>query len=410
MSHRFLISFRNFFLFIFFISFLGGCFPYHQPVGRPSPEEALEKAGWWGRPGFYDDLEKESLLAAIERNNEFLNRLPADRVFTYGDQKYSVEEVKESFRHFVSILKESEGESDLNYRITRDFNIYTSVGFDNTKKVLFTGYYEPIIKGNYKKTDDYQYPIYGKPDDLIEIKLGDFKRNFKGKKIIARIKDGAVIPYHDRKSIDQFGFLSGRGLEIAWLSDPVDVFFLHIQGSGIIEMPDGSKISVNYSAANGREYRSIGRLLIEEERVPKELMSMKAIREYLKSHPEEIERVLFYNESYVFFRVVEQGPIGSTGVPVTAGRSIASDTRIFPKGGLAFIKTEIPLTDVEGNVTGWKKISRFVVNQDTGGAIKGPGRIDIFFGTGKESAKLAGAMNREGRLFFLIKKREKRSF
>ncbi|MEE9165225.1 MAG: MltA domain-containing protein [Nitrospinota bacterium] len=375
-----------------------------------SPSDALKKIGWWGRPNFYDDLDMGLLLAAIEKNNKFLNRLPADRVFTYGNQKYSVKEVKESFRYFISILKESKDRSDLNYRIIRDFNIYTSVGFDSTKKVLFTGYYEPVIKGNYKKTDDYQYPIYGKPDDLIEINLGDFRRSFKGKRIIARIKDRAVTPYHDRKSIDLFGFLSGQGLEIAWLSDPLDVFFLHIQGSGIIEMPDGSKINVNYAATNGREYRSIGRLLIKEEKIPKEMMSMKAIREYLKSHPEEIERVLFHNESYVFFRVVEQGPIGSTGVPVTAGRSIASDTRIFPKGGLAFIETEIPVTDVEGNVTGWEKISRFVVAQDAGGAIKGPGRVDIFFGTGKESAKLAGAMNREGRLFFLIKKRKQEGF
>ena len=402
MSRRFL----NFYLLIFFISFLGGCASYYKPAGKLFPSDALKKIGWWDRPNFYDDLDMRSLLAAIEKNNKFLNRLPAYRVFTYGNQKYSVKEVKESFRHFISILKESEDRSDLNYRIIRDFNIYTSIGFDSTKKVLFTGYYEPVIKGNYKKTDDYQYPIYSKPDDLIEIKLGDFRRSFKGKRIIARIKDGAVTPYHDRKSIDLSGFLSGQGLEIAWLSDPLDAFFLHIQGSGIIKMPDGSKINVNYAAANGREYRSIGRLLIKEGKIPKEMMSMKAIREYLKSNPEEMERVLFHNESYIFFRVVEQGPIGSTGVPVTAGRSIASDTRIFPKGGLAFIETEIPITDVEGNVTGWENISRFVVAQDAGGAIKGPGRADIFFGTGKESAKLAGAMNREGRLFFLIKKRK----
>ena len=423
MSRRFLNPFWNlfseripfgfaawsfkFFLLIFYISFLGGCASYFKPADELPPSDGLKKIGWWGRPNFYDDLEMESLLSAIEKNNKFLNRLPADRVFTYGNQKYSVEEIKESFRHFISILKKSEDRSDFNYRIARDFNIYTSVGFDNTRKVLFTGYYEPVIKGNFKKTDAYQYPIYSKPDDLIQINLGDFKRGFKGKKIIARIKDGAVVPYHDRKSIDLSGFLSGQGLEIAWLSDPVDAFFLHIQGSGIIEMPDGSKVNVNYAAANGRQYRSIGRFLIKEGKVPKELMSMKAIREYLKSHPEEIERVLFYNESYVFFRVVEQGPIGSTGVPVTAERSIASDPRMFPKGGLAYIETEIPVTDVEGNVTGWKKISRFVVAQDAGGAIKGPGRVDIFFGTGKEPSKLAGAMNREGRLFFLIKKRTK---
>ena len=169
MSRRFL----NFYLLIFFISFLGGCASYYKPAGKLSPSDALKKIGWWGRPNLYDDLDMRSLLAAIEKNNKFLNRLPADRVFTYGNQKYSVKEVKESFRHFISILKESEDRSDLNYRIIRDFNIYTSIGFDSTKKVLFTGYYEPVIKGNYKKTDDYQYPIYSKPDDLIEIKLGD---------------------------------------------------------------------------------------------------------------------------------------------------------------------------------------------------------------------------------------------
>ena len=410
MSDRFFSPFWNFCLPLFLISFLAGCFYYYKPTGELSPSEALKKAGWWGRPYFNDDLDKESLLTAIEKNNEFLNRLPANMVFTYGDQQFSVEDVKESFRHFISIIKESKDGSDLNYRITRDFDIYSSIGFDNRENVLFTGYYEPIIKGNFEKTEDYQYPVYGKPNDLIKVNLGDFRRNLKGKRIIARIDNGAVIPYHDRKSIDRFGFLSGRGLEIAWLSDPLDVFFLHIQGSGIIEMTDGSKINVNYAAANGREYRSIGRLLIEEGKIPKEAMSMKAIRDYLKSHPEEMERVLFYNESYVFFRVVEQGPIGSTGVPMTAGRSIASDARIFPKGGLAFIETEIPVTDVKGNVKDWKKISRFVVAQDAGGAIKGPGRVDIFFGTGEEAAKMAGAMNREGRLFFLIKKRERKSF
>lgn len=405
MSLRFFIPFKKFCLLIFLISFTGGCYFFYMPAGKLTPSEALKKVGWWNRPHFYDDLDKESLLAAIEKNNEYLDRLPANRVINYGGQKYTVEDVKESFIHFISILIKSKSRSELSRKVTRDFDVYRSVGYGSKKKVLFTGYYEPIMKGNSKRTEEYQYPVYGKPDDLFEINLGNFRRSLKGKKIIARIENGEVVPYHERRSIDLSGSLLGRGLEIAWLSDPLDVFFLHIQGSGIIKMTDGSKLSVNYAAANGREYRSIGRFMIEQGMVPKEMMSMKAIREYLKAHPEEMEKVLFYNESYVFFRIVEEGPIGSTGVPLTAKRSIASDTSIFPKGGLAFIQTEVPVTDRDGEVTGWKKISRFVVDQDTGGAIKGPGRIDIFFGTGNEAAKLAGSMNREGKLFYLIKKR-----
>lgn len=405
MSLRFFIPFKKFCLLIFLVFFAGGCYFFYKPAGKLTPSEALKKIGWWDRPHFYDDLDKESLLAAIEKNNEYLDRLPANRVINYGDQKYTVEDVKESFIHFISILIKSKSRSELSRKVTRDFDVYRSVGYGSKKKVLFTGYYEPIMEGNSERTEEYQYPVYGKPDDLFEINLGKFRRSLKGKKIIARIENGAVVPYPDRRSIDRFGSLSGRGLEIAWLSDPLDVFFLHIQGSGIIEMTDGSQLSVNYAAANGREYRSIGRLMVEEEMVPKEMMSMKAIREYLKSHPEEMEKVLFYNESYVFFRIVEEGPIGSIGVLLTAKRSIASDTSIFPKGGLAFIQTEVPVIDREGEVTGWEKISRFVVDQDTGGAIKGPGRIDIFFGTGNEAAKLAGSMNREGKLFYLIKKR-----
>lgn len=410
MPCRFLNQSIKFYLLIFLVSFTGGCYFFSKPAGKSAPNEVLQRVGWLGRPTFHDDLDKESLLAAIEKNNIYLNRLPGNRVISYGDKKYTVNDVKKSFNHFTSILKESKSGSELHDRVTKDFDIYRPVEDSSEKKVLFTGYYEPIMKGNSKRSGEYQYPIYAKPDDLFAINLGNFRKGLKGKKIIARIENGAVVPYYDRKSIDGFGLLLERGLEIAWLSDLVDVFFLHVQGSGIVEMTDGSKLNVNYAAANGREYRSIGRFMIKEGMVPKEMMSMKSIREYLKSNPGEMEKILFYNESYVFFRVVDEGPIGSTGVPVTAKRSIAADGRIFPKGGLAFIQTEVPVTDAEGVVTEWKKISRFVVDQDSGGAIKGPGRIDIFFGTGDEAAMLAGNMNREGKIFYLIKKEGRKSF
>lgn len=405
MSRSFLKSFLNAYVLVFLVLFLAGCYFYSRPAEELFSPKIMQKVGWWSRPSFHDDLKIESLLAAIEKNNEYLEKLPPSRLISYGNQKYSVREVKESFRHFISILENSTDDSDLNDKIIKDFDIYSSVGYGSKKKVLFTGYYEPVMKGSREKTEYYKYPLYGKPKDLVQINLGDYRQDLKGKKIIVRIDNKTIAPYYDRKSIDKFGYLSGQGLEIAWLSDPIDVFFLQIQGSGIIEIVDGSAMNVNYAAANGKEYRSIGRLLIEEGKVPKEKMSMKSIREYLSFYPEEVERILYHNESYVFFRVVENGPIGSTTVPLTGGRSIASDSRIYPKGGLAYIETEVPVTDEEGNVTGWKKIFRFVVDQDSGGAIKGPARIDLFFGTGSDAAKSAGAMNRYGKIFYLIKKR-----
>jgi membrane-bound lytic murein transglycosylase A len=383
---------------------IGGCF-YYLSSWRIVSSVALKKVGWWDRPYFSDNLKSELLHKAIEKNFEYLKRLSPSKIFNCGSKQYSLEDVKESFRLFISILNESKDEKEFNRRIYRNFDIYRSIGRGKNKKVLFTGYYEPIFEGSRERTEVYKYPIYSKPEDMIEINLGDFMRNLKGKRIIGRIHQNKVVPYYERRSIDQLGSLAGNGIEIAWLADPIDAFFLHIQGSGIIKTIDGNNLNVHYAGKNGRRYRSIGRLLIEKGKIPKKAMSMQSIRKYLESHPEEMDKILFYNESYVFFNIVEQGPIGSIGVQLTSGRSIASDSKIFPKGGLAFIETEFPVTDEEGRVKGWEKISRFVVDQDTGGAIKGPGRIDIFFGTGDKAGELAGPMNREGELYYLFKKK-----
>jgi membrane-bound lytic murein transglycosylase A len=190
-------------------------------------------------------------------------------------------------------------------------------------------------------------------------------------------------------------------LEIAWVENPIDVFFLHIQGSGLIRLPDGRQLTVGYAAQNGWPYRSIGRLLIDNGKIPKEEMSMQSLRRYLSENPRERDEIFAYNESYVFFRVLESGPLGSLEVPVTAGRSIATDARLFPKGALAWIQTEVPVIDSTGRLTGWRPIARFVLNQDTGGAIRGLQRADLYFGAGQEPAGLAGYMNRPGRIFFL---------
>jgi membrane-bound lytic murein transglycosylase A len=284
----------------------------------------------------------------------------------------------------------------------REFLWLRAAGSDVFGTVLFTGYYEPLLEGSLERTGPYQYPIYGRPPDLLEIDLGAFKESLRGKRIIGRLVGHRVVPYFSRAQIDGQGALNGRGLELLWLRDPVDLFFLHIQGSGQILLPNGRRIHVNYAGTNGRPYRSIGRILIDQGAIPREQMSMQAIKAYLKAHPEEMEEILFANPSYVFFRIVKEGPLGSLGVPVTPGRTIATDPRLFPRGGLAFIRARKPVTDGEGRILRWDRFSRFVLNQDSGGAIRGAGRVDLFCGSGPEAELTAGHLQHQGRLYFLL--------
>jgi len=228
----------------------------------------------------------------------------------------------------------------------------------------------------------------------------------KVEKLFGRAQGEQFTPYYSRGEIDEEELLKGRQLEIAWVEDPIDVFFMHIQGSGIIRLPDGRRLSLGYAAQNGRPYRSIGRLLIDEGKIPREEMSMQRLRRYLSDNPDERNDIFRYNESYVFFRVLENGPLGSLEVPVTAGRSIATDGRLFPKGALAWIETQIPVIDDAGQLAGWRPIGRFVLNQDTGGAIRGFQRADLYFGAGDKPGALAGYMNRRGKIFFLMLKPE----
>jgi len=269
--------------------------------------------------------------------------------------------------------------------------------------VLFTGYYQPVIEGSLVSTVEYRYPLYGKPADLIAAEQVTLSPGTKTERVVGRLEGESFVPYYSRREIDELGSLRGRGYEIAWLKDPIDLFFLHIQGSGILKLPEGRRVGVGYAAQNGRAYRSIGRLLIDGGKIPEEEMSMQRLRRYLGEHPEEMSEILAYNESYVFFRFVE-GPLGSLEVPVTAGRSIATDPRLFPKGALAFIETQEPVIDDAGRLVGWKAFSRIVLNQDAGGAIRGFQRVDLFFGTGDQAAAAAGYMNSRGTLYFLALK------
>jgi membrane-bound lytic murein transglycosylase A len=264
---------------------------------------------------------------------------------------------------------------------------------------LFTGYYEPTLRGSRRQAGAYRIPLYLRPPELVSVDLGDFRPDLAGKRIAGRVVAGELQPYHDRTAIDE-GALAGRGLELLWVDDPVDAFFLEIQGSGRVELEDGSTLRVGYAGQNGHPYTAIGRELVARDAMPLEQVSMQSIRAWLEANPEEAVEVMRTNSSYVFFRILEEdGPLGAQGVVLTPGRSLAVDPVFLPYGAPLWLDSTYPAPE-PGEVGA--PLRRLVVAQDTGGAIRGVVRGDVFWGPGEEAAELAGRMRQEGRLWLLL--------
>ncbi len=367
-------------------------------------ESALIRIESSDYPEFSDDMDYDGLEHGVLQSILYLNKVPAARTFRFGKDVFDAAHMIRSMEHFLHFIQTKPSKQQLRKYINSNYLVYKSVGSGNPGQVLFTGYYEPLLEGSTEKSTEYRFPIYARPSDLTAIDLSLFLPAFKGKKIIGRYTDQTVVPYYDRSEIEYKGALEGKTAAIAWLKDRVDLFFLQIQGSGKIYLDNGDILHVHYHGTNGRPYRSIGKLLIDTGKIPREEMSMQKIRAYLYDYPEEAETVLNYNPSYVFFKIEEDGPIGYLEVKLTPGRSIALDRRLFPLAGLAFIKTHKPLINSSGKIYKWSAFSRFVLNQDTGGAIKGPGRGDLFWGDGTYAEIAAGHMQHHGTLYFLVLK------
>ncbi len=381
---------------------IGSCYPLVKKEVK-EPAEALKKVRYFW-PKFQDDMDIDSLALAIERSLEYLNRLKGDKVTTYGPDKFRVEHIQRSLRTFLQIAKKSPDIKKLNKELRKKFFLYKAYGCRGNKKVLFTGYFEPILNGNLEPDSEHRYPIYRTPNDLLKIDLGLFHPKFYGQRIMARIDGQRLIPYHTRQDIAEEKVLEGNNLEIAWLKDPLDIAILQIQGSGIIKLPSGKTIRVGYSASNGHPYKSIGRYMIDKGYIDSDNLSLQSIRSYINDHPDIKEEILNYNPSYVFFRLLDNGPLGNISVSLTPGRSLALDDRLFPKGALVYIRCQKPIMGKDGNISKWTPFSRFLLNQDTGGVIKGTGRADIFWGSDPYAELAAGHLKHEGDLFFLVKK------
>ena len=382
---------------------LTGCarLPAERPVAPPPVLEVTEPSRM---PVFADDMDFDGLATAIDQSLLYLSRVPDDRHFQLGTVTHDKAHMRRSLETFRDFIATRPDRGRLNTFIRRHYRVYRSTGRPPDEDVLFTGYFEPLYPGSLAPSAIFRIPVHGPPEDLVTVKLGDFSETLSGKRILGRVEDRRLVPYYTRREIQTEGVLKGKAPVIAWMRDPVDLYFIQVQGSGRIQTPDGRRISILYAAQNGHDADLVGRHLIRENKVPVEEMSMARIRRYFREHPEDVDRLLHQDPSYVFFRIGTTGPLGNLGVEVTPGRSIATDRQLFPNGALAYIDTRKPLVSDQRTIGHWAPLRRFVLNQDTGGAIKGPGRADLFWGSGPYAETAAGHLKHPGDLYFLVLK------
>ncbi|MDR3450439.1 MAG: murein transglycosylase A [Alphaproteobacteria bacterium] len=277
------------------------------------------------------------------------------------------------------------------------FTPYAASGNDGDEG-LFTGYYTPQLQGSLTQIGAFQTPLYQRPSDLIAADLGAFKQDLKGQRIVGKVSGSNFVPYDERAEIAR-GSLATRAPVLAWVDDPASAFFLEVQGSGLVRLTDGSIMPVGYDAANGRAYVAIGRVLADKGAIDKPV-TMPGIRAWLAAHPDQAQQIMNANPSYVFFRRLPDNQIlGAEGVALTPGRSLAVDPAFVPLGAPLWLDT----VDGQG-----ASLRRLMVAQDTGGAIKGPVRGDVFWGAGEDAAMQAGAMQSRGRYYLLLPKTDAR--
>lgn len=350
-------------------------------------------------PSFLDHVPRASLEEAIVQSLDYLDAVSPERSFRFGGNIFSAAWLAESLRFFLAAVRTAPTSQALQQIVRENFRVYQAGGASDGQDLLVTGYYEPLFNGSLRKGDGFNHPLYSPPPDLVR------ERDQDGTVRTGRYEKGRLVPYWSRRELEEKNLLRGR--ELVYVKSAVDAFVLQVQGSGRISLPDGTVRKIRFAAKNGRPYRSIGRCLVEQGKMKLEEVTMPRIRSYLEEHPDECRTILYNNESFVFFRWGDDGaagPAGCLGRPLTPLRSIALDHQVFPPGALAFLETLQPDIDGRGRIVSWSPLSLFVLNQDTGSAIKGPDRVDLFWGSGEHAATAAGHMKHRGKLYFLVKK------
>lgn len=373
--------------FIFLLIVLSAC--EHKPH-EPGPLE-LQAAEFNDLPGWQgDDMARfgeaytRSCVRILKRDSGRAFG-PLEAAGTYGDWQPLC-------REFQALDPKSA--AGLRAFFEQNFRPFLVTAGDEPRG-LFTGYYEASLHGSRTRFGPYTIPLHARPDDLVMVHLGQFRDHLKGERIAGRVVGGTLKPYESRAEIVA-GDWPHEDKVLLWVDDPVDAFFVQIQGSGVVELPDGQRVRIGYAGQNGHPYYAIGRELIKRGHLTKETVSMQSIRAWLAANPAQAEEIMNTNRSYVFFRELEgEGPLGGEGVALTPGRSLAIDRTEISYG--------VPLwVDIEPPVSGWDNLQRLMVAQDTGGAIRGPVRGDFFWGHGEKAEALAGAMKSQGRYWVLL--------
>ncbi len=302
----------------------------------------------------------------------------------------SHEQATVSLTVFRTLLASGKSPQEMNAEIRQRFDVYTTVGFDDHGTVLFTGYYTPIFQASLTKTDRFKFPLYKLPPNHVKDPITGETKGLKQ-------PDGSIDPkYPSRSELLYSGML--EGLELVWLSDPVEAYVVQVQGSAVLELTDGSRLEVGYAGTNGAEYKSLGLEMVKRGMLKKEELNLKNIMRYFRAHPDKFREIESANPRFIFFQESKGGPYGSLNEPVIPMRSLATDKGIFPRGSLVFV--DVTLT-ARGQS---ERIERFLCDQDTGGGIRAPGRCDLYWGIGPKPESYAGRTFNEGRMYWLILK------
>lgn len=352
-------------------------------------------------PVFTDDLDRTSLLEGTRRQVAYLKRQDPQKIIRFAGDEYDTGWLLHSVEAFLEKVEQGIDNKELRRFLIDHYLVYQSGGKRDRRgrRMLVTGYYEPVFEGSLVRQPPFLTPIYSLPDSLVAIAQAS------GETRVGRYtSDHRLMDYWSRSEIETQGVLQGQ--ELVFLKDPFDAFLLHVQGSGKILLPDGSLRAVRYAGSNGLEYQSIGKLLVDEKIMALDEVNIPAIRAYLKEHPDEQQRILHHNPRFIFFAWGDTlGPRGSFGEVLTPGRSIAIDPAALPGASLGYLVSRTPKLMADGQQDGWQPLARFVYPQDSGAAIKGTGRVDIFFGQGHAAEFAANHLKEDGKLYFLVKKR-----
>jgi len=365
------------------------------PSPKPPDRLVLARASFAALAGWADDSQAEAMPAFARSCARIARRADADAL----DRNGIAGTAADWRRPCAAAAQIAAGDNDAARHFFESEFVPFAVFNGGAEVGLFTGYYEPTLRGSLVADATHTVPLYRIPPDLVTAKLGEFHSDLAGRRITGRVRDGRLERYPSRAEIDG-GALVARDLELAWVDDPVAAFFLHIQGSGRIELADGTLVRVGYRGQNGHAYVAIGRELVKRGALTLQSVSLQSIRAWLHANPAQAAAVMALNPSYVFFRRIDgEGPVGAEGTVLTAGRSLAVDRRHLPLGVPLWLDATAPPTTGTGPD---RPLRRVVVAQDTGGAIRGPVRGDVFWGHGPEAEAVAGHMKHQGRYFILL--------